>query len=46
MPWAAAEPEPLEVKIDRLRRMRANFDLGHEFVFGIFNPQGNRLLLR
>jgi RimJ/RimL family protein N-acetyltransferase len=44
MPWAAAEPEPLDTKVERLRRMRANFDLGHEFVYGIFNPQQNRLI--
>jgi RimJ/RimL family protein N-acetyltransferase len=44
MPWAVAEPEPIEAKIDRLRHMRANFDLGHDYVFGIFNPQENRLL--
>lgn len=44
MPWAAAEPEHLNAKVERLRRMRANFDIGHEFVYGIFNPQQNRLL--
>lgn len=44
MPWAAVEPEPLDAKVERLRRMRSNFDLGHEFVYGIFNPQQNRLL--
>ncbi len=44
MPWAAAEPEPLQTKIERLRRFRANFDLGHDYVYGIFNPQENRLL--
>jgi RimJ/RimL family protein N-acetyltransferase len=44
MPWAAAEPEPIQVKIERLRRFRANFDLGHDYVYGIFNPQENRLL--
>lgn len=44
MPWAAAEPEPLQAKIERLRRFRANFDLGHDYVYGIFNPQEKRLL--
>jgi RimJ/RimL family protein N-acetyltransferase len=44
MPWAAAEPEPLDAKVERLRHMRANFDLGHDFVYGTFNPQENRLL--
>lgn len=44
MPWAAAEPEPLQTKIERLRRFRANFDLGHDYIYGIFNPQEKRLL--
>ncbi len=44
MPWAAAEPEPLQAKIERLRRFRANFDLGQDYIYGIFNPQENRLL--
>ncbi|MCS6992412.1 MAG: GNAT family N-acetyltransferase [Anaerolineales bacterium] len=44
MPWAASEPQPLEAKIERLRRFRANFDLDKDFVYGIFNPQEKRLL--
>jgi RimJ/RimL family protein N-acetyltransferase len=44
MPWAAAEPETLETKIERLRRFRAHFDLEQDYVYGIFNPQENRLL--
>ena len=44
MPWAAAEPEPVDAKIERLRHFRANFDLGQDFVYGIFNPQENRLI--
>ena len=44
MPWAAAEPEPLDVKVERLRQFRARFDLGQDFVYGIFNPQENRLI--
>jgi RimJ/RimL family protein N-acetyltransferase len=44
MPWAANEPEPLDVKVERLRRFRANFDLGKDFIYGIFNPQENRLV--
>ncbi len=44
MPWTAAEPEHIDVKVERLRRMRSNFDLGIDFVYGIFNPQGNRLV--
>lgn len=44
MPWAAAEPEPLNIKVERLRRMRSNFDLNIDYVYGIFPHQGNRLL--
>ena len=44
MPWAHAEPEALEVKVDRLKRFRGNFDLGVDFIYGIFNPEETRLL--
>jgi RimJ/RimL family protein N-acetyltransferase len=44
MPWAAAEPEELDIKVERLRHMRSNFDAGHEFVYGIFNKQQNHLV--
>ena len=44
MPWAAAEPEPLASRVERLRHMRANFDQNIEYVFGIFNPQESSLL--
>ena len=44
MPWAHAEPEPFEVKVDRIKRFRGEFDLGEDFVYGIFNREENRLL--
>ena len=44
MPWAHAEPEPFEVKVDRIKRFRGEFDLGEDFVYGIFNKEENRLL--
>jgi RimJ/RimL family protein N-acetyltransferase len=44
MPWAAVEPEHLNAKVERMRLMRSNFDMGNEFVFGIFNLEQNRLL--
>jgi RimJ/RimL family protein N-acetyltransferase len=44
MPWAAAEPEPLRRKVRRLRRMRANFDQGRDFIWGIFDP-GERCVI-
>jgi RimJ/RimL family protein N-acetyltransferase len=36
MPWAAHEPQSLEEKVDLLRLFRGNFDLGTDFVYGIF----------
>jgi len=44
MPWAAEEPEPLDDKIDRLRSFRGKFDLGQDFVYGIFNLEETQLL--
>ncbi|MBN1668488.1 MAG: GNAT family N-acetyltransferase [Anaerolineales bacterium] len=43
MPWAREE-EPLQNYIDRLRTFRGNFDLGQDFVYGIFNRQGDQVL--
>lgn len=36
MPWAAGEPQPLEEKAELLRLFRGRFDLGEDFVYGIF----------
>jgi RimJ/RimL family protein N-acetyltransferase len=36
MPWAAAEPKPLAEKVDLLRLFRGSFDLGQDFVYGLF----------
>jgi RimJ/RimL family protein N-acetyltransferase len=44
MPWAHAEPEALEIKVQRLKRFRGLFDLGDDFIYGIFNPEGTKLL--
>jgi RimJ/RimL family protein N-acetyltransferase len=44
MPWAYNEPEPVELKVERLKRFRAEFDLGQGFVYGIFNQEENRVL--
>ena len=38
MPWAAAEPTSIEEKVALLRRFRGRFDLGKDFVYGIFDP--------
>jgi len=37
MPWAAGEPQTLDEKVDLLRRFRGSFDLGDDFVYGIFS---------
>jgi RimJ/RimL family protein N-acetyltransferase len=44
MPWAYAEPEPLEEKAQRLKRFRGLFDLGQDFVYGIFNTEETKLV--
>jgi len=44
MPWVHAEPEPIEEKEKRLKRFRGMFDLGQDYVYGIFNPEETRLL--
>jgi RimJ/RimL family protein N-acetyltransferase len=44
MPWVYNEPEPIEEKIQRLKIFRGNFDLGQNFTYGIFNPEGTKLL--
>jgi RimJ/RimL family protein N-acetyltransferase len=36
MPWAADEPQTLEQRIALLRQFRGRFDLGEDFVYGIF----------
>jgi RimJ/RimL family protein N-acetyltransferase len=37
MPWAASEPQPLDEKVQLLRRFRGQFDLGEGFVYGLFS---------
>jgi RimJ/RimL family protein N-acetyltransferase len=37
MPWAAQEPQPLQAKIDLLRRFRSEFDAGRDYVYGVFS---------
>jgi RimJ/RimL family protein N-acetyltransferase len=44
MPWVHSEPEPLEMKVQRLKRFRGLFDLGQDFIYGIFNPDESKLL--
>jgi RimJ/RimL family protein N-acetyltransferase len=44
MPWAMDEPQELQTKIERLRRWRRGFDLGQDFVYGLFAPDEREVL--
>lgn len=44
MPWAKSEPEDIEAKINRLRLFRGQFDLGQDYVFGIFDKSERELI--
>lgn len=44
MPWAENEPEPLQNKIEKIRRWRGQFDLGEDYTFGIFNKEEKVLI--
>lgn len=44
MPWAHNEPEPFEYKAKRVVEFRGKFDLGKDYVYGIFNREETRLL--
>ena len=44
MPWVYNEPESLQVKVERLKRFRGLFDMGQDFVYGIFNPGETKLV--
>jgi RimJ/RimL family protein N-acetyltransferase len=38
MPWAeSSAAETLDVKLERLRQLRGKFDLGQDFIYGIFS---------
>lgn len=37
MPWAENEPQSLEEKVELLRHFRGQFDLGQNFVYGLFS---------
>jgi RimJ/RimL family protein N-acetyltransferase len=37
MPWAHDDPQPLAEKVGLLRRFRGRFDLGQDFVYGLFD---------
>jgi RimJ/RimL family protein N-acetyltransferase len=44
MPWAHAEPQPLPAKVELLRTFRGKFDLGQEYVYGIFSDDESEVI--
>lgn len=44
MPWANNEPESLAAKVEWLRKFRGQFDLGRDYIFGIFNKSEDELI--
>ena len=43
-PGRTPSPRPLEAKVDLLRRFRGHFDLGQDFVYGIFSADESAAL--
>jgi len=44
MPWTPDEPEALDTVYERLRGFRGRYDLGEDFVMGVFSPDDSRVL--
>lgn len=44
LPWAANYPQDLQVTLDQMRTFRGSFDLGQDFVYGIFSSDETRVL--
>src|SRR4029079_6437232 len=44
MPWAVAEPTPIEQLRERLAGFESQFDNGEEWLFGIFAPDGSAVI--
>jgi RimJ/RimL family protein N-acetyltransferase len=44
MPWAESEPQPLDQKVELLRKFRAHFDLGIEFGYAMFDRRSDELV--
>lgn len=44
MPWAHEEPNDLQQRMNRLRQFRGKFDLGQDFIYGIFNLDETQVL--
>jgi RimJ/RimL family protein N-acetyltransferase len=44
MPWAHDEPQTLAQKVELLRAFRGQFDLGQNFVYGLFSSDESELV--
>jgi len=44
MPWAVDDPQPVEQKVELMRRFRGLFDRGEDYVYGIFSKDESRAL--
>ena len=44
LPWTRHEPMSLSQPVQLLRQFRGQFDLGHDFTYGAFDPQETHLL--
>jgi RimJ/RimL family protein N-acetyltransferase len=44
MPWTLGEPQSLEEKVALLRGFRGRFDLGEDFIYGVFAPDGSQVV--
>jgi RimJ/RimL family protein N-acetyltransferase len=44
LPWAREEPQPLEAKVELVRQFRGKFDLGKDFVYGIFDREESAVI--
>lgn len=44
MPWAHGEPMAVDDHLDRMRRFRGQFDLGHDYIYAILDRDETRIL--
>jgi RimJ/RimL family protein N-acetyltransferase len=44
MPWVRFEPQTIAEKVELLRSFRGQFDLGHDFIYGVFDRAESRLV--
>jgi RimJ/RimL family protein N-acetyltransferase len=44
IPWAAEVPQELQQKISQMRNARSKFDMGIDFVYGVFDPGETRVI--